>query len=383
MSGSDDNRVTRSSVDQIVSALEEKIRSGRYEDSYWLPTERALAEEFRVSRTRVREALTELEGRNLVIREAGCRTAIRRELDASAVTPGKVRRSIGLWISNDPPYSGAQMVARGVQRALDTRAYRLILSSPCGKTREEDIRAEAEALTQMAQEEDIAGLILWYNGGSRNLPQLRALHAARIPMVFVDRLPPPEFDADYVGIDNRSAAQEIVEHLLAQGHRRIAHITNAEPVSSVHDRLEGYRQALEAANLPFRSEYVLTGEVQGLVGEALPAEELADQLLALPERPTALFAVTDHLALTLVTALQTRGARVPNDIAVAGFDDLEHWGLRKPFLTTVRQPFERIGKEAVKLLDRRIQGVAKQTYHHRLLDATLIVRESTRGTHLT
>jgi DNA-binding LacI/PurR family transcriptional regulator len=379
MPGRKDNSLKPSYVEQIVSTLEEKIRAGRYRDSYWLPTERALAEEFRVSRTRVRQALAELERRNLVIREAGCRTAIRREVDTTALTPGKTRRSLGLWIPNEPLYSGAQMVARGVQRSLDARAYRLVFASPCGSTREEDIQWEAEALSQMAQEEDIAGLILWYNGGSHNLPHLRALRAANIPVVFVDRLPPPEFDADYVGIDNKSAAQEVVEHLLAQGHRRIAHVTNAEPVSSVYDRLEGYRQALEEAKLPFRPEYVLSGEVQGLSEEALDAEELAEHLLTLPERPTAVFAVTDYIALTLVAALQARGASVPGDIAVVGFDDLERWGLRKPFLTTVRQPFERIGKEAVKLLDERIQGGATLTYRHRLLDAPLIPRESTRG----
>ncbi len=379
MTGIKNQSLEPSYVDQITSMLEEKIREGRFRGSYWLPTERSLAEEYRVSRTRIRQALAELERRNLVIREAGCRTAIRREIEASSV-PDTSRHSIGLAIPNFPHYSGAHMIARGVQRALDGCSYRLVLSSPCGKTIEEDIQTEAGILTQMASDEDIAGLIIWYNGGQANLPYLAELRSRNIPMVFVDRLPPSEFESDYVGIDNRNAAQETVEHLLELGHRRILHITNFEPVSSVYERMDGYRDALISRGIEIRPEYILSGEVEGLEGEELNADILAEKILSLPDRPTAIFAVTDYIAITLMKAMQSKGVRIPEDIAIAGFDDLERWSLQTPFLTTVRQPFERIGKEAVKLLEQRIKGDRTPAYRQRLLDAQLIVRESTRGT---
>ncbi len=377
MPGVQDSEAVSPQIQQIVATLEERIRLGRYGTSYWLPTERALAEEFRVSRARIRLVLSELERRNLVLREAGCRPVVRREFDPNPPAAGRMRRSLGLWITNEHPNSGAQMVARGVQRALDSNAYRLVLASPCGDTMPECLQSEAEALTQMAQDDDIAGLILWYNGGSANLPTLQALRAVNIPMVFVDRLPPSEFEADFVGIDNTGMAQQIVEHLVAEGHRNIAHITNSEPVSAVYDRLEGYRLALEGAGIPFRPERVLYGDIQGLNEEEQRAEALAERLLKMPDRPTAVFAVNDYSALSLIAALQTRGLRIPDDIAVAGFDDLERWSPRKPFLTTVRQPFERMGKEAVKLLLQRLQTGASATYRHVLLDAPLLIREST------
>lgn len=363
-------------IERIVTALEDAIRSGRFGDSYWLPTERALAEEFRISRTRVRQAIEELERRNLVVREAGCRTAIRRNVEPGGRATTS-RRSIALWIPNEPQHSGAQMIARGVQRALDAHTYRLILASPAGATHAEDVTSEAEALAQMAQDDDIAGAILWYNGGSANHIHLQALRARRMPLVFVDRLPPKGFEADYVGVDNRSASQEAVEHLIELGHVNIAHVTNTEPVSTVQDRLEGYQQALLRARIRVRPECVLVGGVQGLADDGWGADELADRLLHLPECPTALFAATDYLAMAMATALQSRQIRVPEDIAVVGFDDIERWLPGKPMLTTIHQPFERMGREAARLMLARLRSARPAAYQHTVLDAPLIVRGST------
>jgi DNA-binding LacI/PurR family transcriptional regulator len=119
------------------------------------------------------------------------------------------------------------------------------------------------------------------------------------------------------------------------------------------------------------------GRLEGMAEEGLNASEIVERLLSLSEPPTAVFAVTDYIALAVVHALQERGLRVPEDMAVVGFDDLEQWFPQKPFLTTVRQPFMRIGAEAARMLLQRLQGGATSRYRHVLLEASLIVRQST------
>jgi LacI family transcriptional regulator len=373
--------VTQSPYAQrIVAQLEERIRSGAYPNGQWLPTERSLAEEFDVSRAVVRSALDELERRSLVARAAGCRPLVRYERRKEARPAVGVRRNLALWITLRPGETDWNTIAvtRGVQRALNHNAFRLVMAGPVGDTLEAIIHSEAQQLARMAMDREIAGLILWYHGGETNRPVLERLRAANIPMVFIDRLPPAGFDADFVGVDETKAVREMVRHLLAQGHRRIAHITNPEQVSFVSNCLNSYRCTLEEAGIPFRPELVLTGEIQNVrAGEA--ADALAERLLSLPDPPTAVFAVTDYAALSLVAALKARGVRVPQDIAVAGCENLEQWMPGEPFLTTIHQPFERMGEEAVNLMVYRLENGPANTYRHLLLDAPLILRASTEG----
>src|SRR5207248_1783281 len=134
-------------------------------------------------------------------------------------------------------------------------------------------------------------------------------------------------EADYVGVDNADAAEQIVRHLLAMGHRSIAHLTNRDRASTVADRLAGYRRALAAAGISYRPELVLEApflEPKPDLGGRTD-DQVAEELLGLPDRPTAVFAVNDYNALSLIAALRVRGLRVPEDMAVAGFDDVERW----------------------------------------------------------
>ncbi|HZP83908.1 MAG TPA: GntR family transcriptional regulator [Chthonomonadaceae bacterium] len=366
-------------VSRIASTLQERIHSSQYAEGQWFPTERELAEEFAVSRATIRLALIELEKRNLVVRAAGCRPIVRGGFGGIPNGSGQARQSLALWISGDPTDLGGAMTVRGIHNVLDPDVYRLVVANHCGDTLEALIAAEAQALERFARDNDIAGLILWYFGGQQNLPALERLRAARIPMVFVDRRPPPGFEADYVGVYNARAAQEAVQHLIQQGHRKIGHVTNSESASTVAERLEGYKRALAAANLPFREEWVLTApflEAEG-AGLSTRAAAVADRLVALPDPPTAVFVVNDSTAVRLVMELRARGVRVPEELAVVGFDDEERWMPGKPFLTTIRQPFEAMGEEAARLLLERLKTGSVSAYRHILLDAPLVVREST------
>lgn len=359
-----------------------------------LPTERELEALYRVSRPTISKALAALAAEGLLTKEQGRGSFTRLPASGSSGAAvlrsarplpvvsrreaSKGRRNLALCITLRPGETDWNDVAitRGVQEAIDPNAFRLMIHGPHGDTLEAEIESEAQELSRLAMDTDIAGIILWYQGGETNRPVLERLRAAQVPVVFIDRKPPPGFEADFVGINDERAAREVVKHLIALGHRRIAHITNPEQASTVAGYRRGYRRALEEANIPFESERILTGPILGLNGGE-NAETLADRLLRMPDPPTAVFAVTDYAALALVKALTARGVRVPGDIAVAGFENIEQWSSEKPFLTTIHQPFERMGEEAVTLLLERIESGPTSVYRHVLLEAPLIVREST------
>ncbi len=365
------------SIEYITNTLAERINSGQYKNGQWLPTERFLAEEFRVSRATIRQSLDLLEKNSLVKRSTGCRPVANRINERSTTTG--VRRSVGIWITSAPGDSGANMVFHGIQSQLDGDTFRLIMASPPRSSIDHAIQTEAKFLERMAHENELDGIILWYLGGHVNLPYLEKLRDMELPMIFIDRRPPAGFEADYVEVDNEMSARKVVKHLIDLGHRSIAHITNPEFAHTVHGRLKGYVRALEDADISFRPELVVSGDFFEMNEDGIDRQHirLAQQLAALPDPPTAIFAVNDHAGLSMVAALRTLGVRIPEDIAVAGFDDTERWSPGRSFLTTVSQPFERIGEEAVRLLRNRIENRSMSTFRHVMLDAPLMIREST------
>lgn len=371
------HNLTSPSAVVVANVLRERVLGGEYRDGSWLPTERELAEEFGVSRTIIRRAIEELEKQNLVVRSPRCRPVVRRSV-ASAFRQEVRRLTLGLWIWPSATFPGASAILRGIYKTLDADRYRLIVESPVDTDWRSVVYSESQFLERITRDKDVAGVLLWYLGGETNLPALQQMRGAGIPLVFLDRLPPEGFPADFVGVDNRHAAHQIVRHLIGRGHRIIAHITNVDNASTVHDRLLGYRDALQEAGLPFRPELVLTETVAPEDGYHSVYESLASQLLQLPGPPTAVFCVNDVLALRLIEMLRSRGVKIPDDVAIAGFDGLERWLPGAPFLTTANQPFERIGKWAARLLLRRIEFGDKAPYQHVLLEAPLSIHASSR-----
>ncbi|MBC8104784.1 MAG: substrate-binding domain-containing protein [Cytophagales bacterium] len=370
-----------SSVRYLVSVLERRIHSGQYPHGQWLPTERTLCEEFALGRPAVRQAIGELERRRLVRRSARHRPVVWRDDSGTArsVLPTNGRKSIGLWISGDPSDPGPMAMTRSILQALPSEQYRLVMTCPQNESRISAVQAEAQVLHRLATDDDCAGLILWYLGGSANTPALEAFRAQGKPLVFVDRKPPTGFEADYVGVQNTTAAMEAVQHLLSQGHRDIAHITNAEGTSAVIERHLGYEQALQAVGIPFRPDLVLSSDLipNDEAGEQQHWRQVAARFLALPSPPTAAFAVNDYTASRFIRALRENAVRVPDDVAVIGFDNSERWRHQEaPFMSSVSQPFEQIGAEAVSLLRERLEGTPGTTYRHVLMNAPLVVRQS-------
>ncbi|MGP4006657.1 LacI family DNA-binding transcriptional regulator [Streptomyces sp. 4N124] len=192
-----------------------------------------------------------------------------------------------------------------------------------------------------------------------------------VPLVVVDPAGSPALDAPTIGAANWSGGMAATEHLLALGHRRIGLIAGPPRLLCSRARLDGYRTALESADLTLDDTLVVPGDFHpesGFTG--------CNTLLDLPDPPTAVFAASDQMALGAIEALRRRGLRVPEDMSVVGFDDLPEVRWSAPPLTTVRQPLADMGKLAVRTVLRLARG--EQPDSPRVeLGTELVVRSST------
>jgi len=189
--------------------------------------------------------------------------------------------------------------------------------------------------------------------------------------VVLDPLQPLDERIPSVSAANTSGADQAMRHLLHLGHRRIAQITGPLGWVATEGRRRGYRAALASAGvLPDPALEVAS------IPEIEPGRAAAEQLLDLAERPTAIFAFNDDIAIGAIQAARARGLRVPEDLSVVGFDDVEHATIVTPMLTTVRQPLAEMGRTAVSLLMRLLEGQRFETLHIELA-TRLVVRDST------
>lgn len=179
----------------------------------------------------------------------------------------------------------------------------------------------------------------------------------------------PDGGPPYVSIDHRQAAVDAVQYLINRGHRRIALITADESFRWARLRHEGYELALRRGGLPIDPGVVRLAT--SLDYEA--GAQAAGGLMALVEAPTAVFAVSDTLAIGAIKAFRRAGRRVPDDIAVLGFDDLPLSSVFEPALTTVSQPMRELGARAAEILLMRLAG---QRPGSSTLAHQLVVRDS-------
>jgi LacI family transcriptional regulator len=203
--------------------------------------------------------------------------------------------------------------------------------------------------------------------------EVERLRAARLPCVLVDA-PHPAFPC--IVIDDVRGGELGTSHLIELGHRRIGFVGDKSPdpfrFASSRDRTRGYEHALAHAGIELRPEYVREGTQSHHV-----ARSTAIDLLRLPQRPTAVFAASDAQALGVLEAARILGIRVPEELSVVGFDDIEiaaHVGL-----TTVRQPLFESGRRGTELLLQMLGGATQQLgdHHTEQLQVELVVRSTT------
>lgn len=175
----------------------------------------------------------------------------------------------------------------------------------------------------------------------------------------------------WISVGDREAAAEMTEHLLDLGHRRIGFIMGHPDHGTSHDRLAGYRSALERHEVEFDGSLVEQGFFDYQSGYSC-----AVKLLSLRSRPTAVFASNDRMAMGVLTAAHETGLEIPRELSVAGFDDSSIAQFAWPQLTTVRQPIARVAEVATETLLVDLREPSEMIVDHRL-QATVVCRAST------
>jgi len=291
----------------------------------------------------------------VAIRELGYRpNASARRL------AGKRTYLLGLVYQQNSSY--ASRVQSGVLEACHDHHYELLIH-PCRQLSPDaldDIRELAESgrvdgLLMTPPVSDIAGV--------REL-----LEELRIPNVVLSRV--AEDHAPWsVGTNDRDISRAIVEHLVEQGHRRILYVRGHPDHKAMANRYQGYLDGMAAAGLealpPLRGDNAFES-----------GRQCGAQALAQSPRPTAVVCANDHMAAGVIRAAYEAGVTVPDELSVAGFDDIPLAGQLSPGLTTVRQPMERMAGTATELLIERVRNPGLED-NARILESRLVLRDST------
>lgn len=232
-----------------------------------------------------------------------------------------------------------------IGEALRSRGYAMLI---CDSN--DDISTEAQGIRFLLNKK-VDGILVM--PVSRNSSFLEPAKAAGVPVVLVDRSLEDEVH-DCVKIDNRTAARRAVQKLLDLGHQKIAVIGSDQEYTGI-ERFKGYKEAMSDAGLPAAAEYIRNKR------HAFDHGYLAmKELIALDERPTAVFMTNYEISLGAVMAVNEAHLACPDDISLLGFDDLILSQVVQPKLCMVVQPMKEIGEKAVELLLRRISEKTKE-----------------------
>jgi LacI family transcriptional regulator len=237
-----------------------------------------------------------------------------------------------------------QEVLVGVKRGVGARGYDLLLFAT---EQPGSGDGRPHSYVRRARHHHVDGVVLM--GVDRDDPEVEKLLDAGIPLIAVD-LDIVGEHATYVSSDNVGGARLAVRHLHALGHTRIATIAGPQETKAGADRLLGYRAELQALALDARPGYEQVGDFYSESGDVTMRK-----LLELAEPPTAVFAAADMMAIGAMRAVQAAGLRVPDDVAVVGFDDIEIAPLVSPALTTIRQDKVGLGLAAARALLEQIE----------------------------
>ena len=286
---------------------------------------------------------------------------------AARSLPGRRSFVIGFIIPYDPEYliTDPNLLAQisGADTEANAHDYNLLLSTAG------DSKSGLEAYRRFIRNHVADGALVIETASSQEGGELLA--SQDYPYVSLGRdLGNP--NAFVVCSDNRDGGRLMTQHLLERGHHRIG-IINGPPIGAVaglQERLEGHQQALAEAGLSFDPTLMVYGDYTRASGEVA-----IQQLLAHPNPPTAIFALNDRMAMGAIRAVQAAGLRVPEDVAVVGYDDIPAAADFTPHLTTVRGAAREVGQLAAQMLFKLISGETLEEKEV-ILPAELVVRES-------
>lgn len=220
----------------------------------------------------------------------------------------------------------------------------------------------------------VDGVLVSPASATEDFDHFRALQKNGIPVVVFDR-DCPGFEADKVLVDDYAGAFQAVQYLIQTGCKKIAHLGGPLNLSTTKHRLQGYLDALEEGNLPICKEHI--AHVQGFSHE--DGLEPTMELLTSANRPDAIFAMNDNIAISAMHVARKLGFEVPEDISIIGFDDEPHSSFFRPSLSTVWQPVYSLGMLSARIVLHRLKEEgAQKPFREEVFKPELMIRDSSR-----
>ncbi len=271
-----------------------------------------------------------------------------------------------------PKYDDAFFVeiVKGVEHAARSRQYKVLIASS-----EQSYQRERES-TQMFQQGGVDGLLVCLCKETRRYQHFEQLIKRNIPIVQFDCVS-KTLASDRVTTDDVLGARQAVDYLLNSGRRRIAYLGGPAQLEGYQNRLRGYREALQAAQIPYDEQLIVHSDHGARAGDM---EVIANFLKKLQPLPDGIFASNDLLAILAMKSLKRMGLKIPEDIAIVGYGNSPFSTIYEPALSTVFQPAFEMGEQATQLLIERIESSDNESplpFQDLTLPTYFIQREST------
>ena len=260
-------------------------------------------------------------------------------------------------------------IIRTIENLVRKAGYNIILCDS-----EEDGKLEKEQI-RLLIDQHVGGLIIIPAAKRKDLHAFKELEHNGIPFVIVDR----KLDgihSSFIGTNDHRGGFIATQHLIKLGHQKILHLRGPKGVSTARERMLGYRNALAHYAMSFKSNMIIDAGFDEEDGY-----KTIKSFFKRAKKPTAIFAVNDPVAIGAMKALEELKIKIPDDISIVGFADINYASFLKVPLTTVSQPKQEIGESAAKIILNEIEGINnKEKVKHRniILEPKLVVRNSTK-----
>jgi DNA-binding LacI/PurR family transcriptional regulator len=329
-------------------------------------SERKLCEEFGLSRVTVGKAISSLVLEGILYQKHGSGTYIADNSDK--LNP----IALMVYHCDNPFYS---KVVRSIQEEADKKGFQTMLINSKGL-----IENENAALKKI--QNAVSGIILAPSMDSNGniSPELKQLIKSNFPLVVICHSGNCARKFNSVIPDSRVGGYAATEHLIKKGYKKILFFGISEIFDrqDIYDRFEGYRDALKEHGISFRKNWLIMSEGKDVFnGFFKDGCDAAEKIIPLIEKGTAVFSLGDSSAIGLMKGLREKGIRIPEDIGICGFDDIDlaaQWGIE---LTTVRILASCIGKEATRILSDRIKNKNPQKIENIISPVELVIRKTT------
>lgn len=255
-------------------------------------------------------------------------------------------------------------VVENIEKALNLNGYNIIMTQ------------SNELYTKECQEIDtllriqVDGIIASMANETTDLEYYKKIKSKGVELVLFDR-GEEELNVDYIGIDDYKSSHLVIEHLVSQNCKRIAHIAGFKHIRIYKERIRGYKDALEKSGLAVQENWIIESNLRLEDGR-----RIMQQLLDSPEKPDAVYVAGDIAALGALQVLLENNIKVPEEMALIGFSDEPFTSLTQPSISTVNQHSAKIGKLAAEAFLKRMNDPRKKSIDRIILEPELIIRQS-------